>query len=354
MRNQVKKVKIAVAVAAISFTGVAIVMAHRQANVEPLPAVPVVQYPSQNAKPMGWTSPARQNTQVQLAQYEEVVDPSPTIALPADTTIELKPAEDDSPSQLVPSASTTVTNPNAAAPLEQMPIEPTQYQQLPQQQSRFGSQYEQAQPIHGQQQQQATPSQFPSYTQQQRPSNYAQQNNSYGQPSTPRHTGDSYTVRPNDSLWTISNKIYGSGRYFKALAHHNADKHPAPDRLKLGDVIRTPSVDELHRLYPRLCPKRRRQTAGRARVHSVGTQGDQTAAREYVVKKGDTLFDIARFEMGDGSRWVEIYEYNQGTLTDDIDYLPPGTKLVLPPRKRQPQQQQDVLTRDPRQNDIRR
>jgi nucleoid-associated protein YgaU len=48
------------------------------------------------------------------------------------------------------------------------------------------------------------------------------------------------------------------------------------------------------------------------------------------VEEGDTLYDIARYELGAGGRWPEIYQLNAESLGDDFDYLRPGTKLVLP------------------------
>ena len=57
------------------------------------------------------------------------------------------------------------------------------------------------------------------------------------------------------------------------------------------------------------------------------------AGRTYEVKEGDTLYDIARYEMGDGSRWIDIYELNKQLLTEDYDYLKPGMQLVLPSRR---------------------
>src|SRR5688572_32376490 len=46
--------------------------------------------------------------------------------------------------------------------------------------------------------------------------------------------------------------------------------------------------------------------------------------------RSDTLFDIARYELGDAKRWPEIYQLNRVALGVDIDYVKPGTKLVLP------------------------
>jgi hypothetical protein len=62
-------------------------------------------------------------------------------------------------------------------------------------------------------------------------------------------------------------------------------------------------------------------TAG-ARMGSTG--------RMYTVTDGDTLFEIARHELGKPSRWAEIYQLNRDVLGEDFDYLRPGTQLILP------------------------
>ena len=53
------------------------------------------------------------------------------------------------------------------------------------------------------------------------------------------------------------------------------------------------------------------------------------AGRSYTVAGGDTLFTIARYELGKASRWVEIYELNRDTLRD-LNSLKTGTRLLLP------------------------
>ena len=50
----------------------------------------------------------------------------------------------------------------------------------------------------------------------------------------------------------------------------------------------------------------------------------------YVVEEGDTLFDIARYELGKASRWADIYNLNRDVLGKDYNYLTPGMQLVLP------------------------
>jgi nucleoid-associated protein YgaU len=55
-----------------------------------------------------------------------------------------------------------------------------------------------------------------------------------------------------------------------------------------------------------------------------------SGGRTYVVAEGDSLFDIARNELGKASRWVEIYDLNADVLGKDVDTLTPGTRIVLP------------------------
>lgn len=52
--------------------------------------------------------------------------------------------------------------------------------------------------------------------------------------------------------------------------------------------------------------------------------------RTYTVQNGDTLYDIARQQLGKASRWREIYELNKDLINTRWLDLEPGTQLVLP------------------------
>jgi len=145
----------------------------------------------------------------------------------------------------------------------------------------------------------------------------------------PRRDDGTYEVQPNDSYWTISERLYGTGAYFKALAEHNRKKNPQQDRLQVGDVISAPDVAQLEKSYPDLCPKPSHRETVKRRATMVSTRS-AAAGRTYVVQEGDTLFDIARNELGKAARWKEIYDLNQDQLGPDYHYLPPGVQLVLP------------------------
>ena len=139
-----------------------------------------------------------------------------------------------------------------------------------------------------------------------------------------------YEIQPNDSYWIISKNVYGTGAYFKALAEHNRGKFPKENRLEVGEMIATPNVADLAESYPGLCPSLDRHAILRKQALAVSTQNTFATGPSYVVEDGDTLFDIARYELGKASRWGEIYQLNRNLLGNDYNYLVPGTRLTLP------------------------
>jgi nucleoid-associated protein YgaU len=137
-----------------------------------------------------------------------------------------------------------------------------------------------------------------------------------------------YTVQPNDNYWKISEKVYGSGAYFQALAEQNRKKIPDESRLRPGDTISIPPVGELEKKYAALCPKPDHRDTTRRQLATASTI--TTAGQVYVVQEGDNLYDIARWELGKVTRWPEIYDLNRQALGNDPDHLTPGMRLVLP------------------------
>lgn len=49
--------------------------------------------------------------------------------------------------------------------------------------------------------------------------------------------------------------------------------------------------------------------------------------RTYVLKEGESLWDVAVKFYGDGFRYTEIIEANK---LENPDYVPPGTRLIVP------------------------
>ncbi|HEX4145685.1 MAG TPA: LysM peptidoglycan-binding domain-containing protein, partial [Pirellulales bacterium] len=143
-----------------------------------------------------------------------------------------------------------------------------------------------------------------------------------------------YTVAPNDNYWIIAEKVYGNGAYFKALHEHNRLRHPRSDKLQVGEVLDAPSVNLLADRYPDLCPRPRKVPNARQTLQPASARR-HAGERVYVVGEGDTLFDIARHELGKAARWTEIYDLNRDVLGEDFDYLRPGTELALPRDQRE-------------------
>jgi len=142
-----------------------------------------------------------------------------------------------------------------------------------------------------------------------------------------------YVVQPGDSYWVISERLYGTSAYFRALEHHNRAKTPEKDRLQMGDTILAPDVAELEKAYPDMCPKPEHREATQRRTILGSTQSPTGTERVYVVQQGDNLFDIARYELGKATRWTEIVDLNHqllGSDLNDLNYLTPGMKLILP------------------------
>ena len=162
-----------------------------------------------------------------------------------------------------------------------------------------------------------------------------------------RRSDGTYEVQPNDSFWTISEKLYGTGAYFQALAELNGDKAPSRNQLQVGQRIAAPDVAELEQKYPALCPKPEHRYVARqqAVIRPVGQYGD---APTYTVMEGDSLYRIARYELGDASRWHEIYKLNREVIGESFNHLRPGTQLVLPNTvSSEDPQPADTLTRRP-------
>lgn len=52
--------------------------------------------------------------------------------------------------------------------------------------------------------------------------------------------------------------------------------------------------------------------------------------KTYTVKLGDSLFAIAKMQLGDGSRWKELFALNSSIIGKKPELIYAGTKLVMP------------------------
>jgi len=137
-----------------------------------------------------------------------------------------------------------------------------------------------------------------------------------------------YVVAPDDSFWSISEKAYGNGAYYRALFQYNRDRYPNADDVRPGSVLDIPPLDALKRQFPELTTGAENSpTAERPPVSTAATAAAMLAT--YVVKEGDTLIAIAREQLGKATRWTEIYELNRAVLGEKLENLRPGVELRL-------------------------
>jgi nucleoid-associated protein YgaU len=118
-----------------------------------------------------------------------------------------------------------------------------------------------------------------------------------------------YTVKTGDYLWSIAEKIYGSGYNWVDLA--NANKLENPGIVYAGTKLIVPDV--------------------KAKTLTVGNNPVQVnnpiTGNSYTVVKGDYLWSIAVRAYGDGYKWTEIAKANNLT---NPDLIFSGNVLKLP------------------------
>ncbi|MDA7929173.1 hypothetical protein N9B54_04375, partial [Mariniblastus sp.] len=126
--------------------------------------------------------------------------------------------------------------------------------------------------------------------------------------------------------WSVSEKTYQDGRYFRALFRHNQTIH-VDYKLVSGLELKTPAKDELERRWPEECPVTSEAKSSTAADVSVET------INYHVTSKGETLFEIARQKLNQASRFVELYQLNPDSLGENVQPDSPlssGLKLRLP------------------------
>lgn len=149
-----------------------------------------------------------------------------------------------------------------------------------------------------------------------------------------------WEVKKGDSYWSIAQENYRDGRFFDALYQHNRRTVPGFENLTEGVTLELPTVDQLIKRYPSDCPS----DAVRKNDPWRGTPDDlmkeltddcekDLDRRFYETKPGDTLFKIARGQLGQASRYVELMEINEFRIDSNVTHeseLPSGIKLLLP------------------------
>lgn len=147
-----------------------------------------------------------------------------------------------------------------------------------------------------------------------------------------------YTVCEGDNLADIAKKFYGAVegnrrvnvfRIFEANRQALASPHKivvgqklvippleasTADGAKIGGIFSSSMFEKVESIGKR---------------HLPAENDKPERSKQYVVREGDSLWRVASAQLGDGSRYREIYRLNAGILEDE-DILRVGTRLKLP------------------------
>jgi len=130
-------------------------------------------------------------------------------------------------------------------------------------------------------------------------------------------TSSTYTVKPGDDLWTISENLYNDGFKWVEIAKLNKLKDPgliyAGDKLAISTTAQEKSV--LQKI-----------TQTKQAQNSI-VKNNSITGNTYKVVKGDCLWNIAVRAYGDGFRWVEIARANNLT---NPNLIHPGNLFKIP------------------------
>ena len=149
-----------------------------------------------------------------------------------------------------------------------------------------------------------------------------------------------YVVNEGDSLAVIAQKFYGSREGSKRIniaRIFNANRRllKSPDEIYVGQRLIVPSLlvsapgkSKIANLFS-ATEFAKVESIGERRLSTDGHKAEKS--KLYTVRKGDSLWQIADEQLGDGSRYSEIAELNADIL-DSEDNLSVGMRLRIPVR----------------------
>ena len=139
-----------------------------------------------------------------------------------------------------------------------------------------------------------------------------------------------YTVAAGDTLSAIAARSYGgkSRRLVDAIFDANRAVLSSPDQLRIGVEIIIPAVPG-HDRPPADRSTGRRRESKTAREPGADELPNARPFRWYQIQKNDRYISIAREQLGDASRWREIFDLNQDKFPDP-GMIREGVRIKLP------------------------
>jgi len=152
-----------------------------------------------------------------------------------------------------------------------------------------------------------------------------------------------YIVVEGDNLGVIARRCYGpkqGNRIANVMRIFKANSPPlkSPDEIYVGQKLvipplpaSTPDNSQSEGLFPGRMFEQVSSIGRRNILSESNKAGQVIQTRQYVVKEGDSLWQIAARELGAGSRYKEISKLNAGILKDEDD-IRVGMRLRIPVR----------------------
>jgi nucleoid-associated protein YgaU len=134
-----------------------------------------------------------------------------------------------------------------------------------------------------------------------------------------------YTWQSGDSYVALAKKLYGEPTKFTLIQNANEGR----EGIQAGEKILVPVYD-VEAAVEAEAPKAEKPAAKKKPAADVAKSTVPSAlGRSHTVKKGESLWKIAKAELGDANRWGEIYELNKDKLKSP-EALRDGMQLRLP------------------------
>ncbi len=123
--------------------------------------------------------------------------------------------------------------------------------------------------------------------------------------------GKTHKVVKGETLWSISEDVYGSGYNWTDV--YKANKLTS-ENLEVGQELTLPDVSS-------------KQPTATKQISTINKTATAISGSTYTVVKGDFLWEIAIRAYGDGYKWVEIAKANK---LKNPNIIHSGNVLTLP------------------------